>query len=717
MTLRFVADWMALLVTFALTGGMLGVAVIPERLGAGKRTLLSLALAIPATILIAVPAVSLRRLNALTFAFGLCVLAAVAFFRNRERIVRSVRTRTTSGIPVQFWRSRLWSDPWRVLILLSAAVAGWFAVLGPQIASRRPDGLPWGSTVWYYWWVVKQVYSEGGVPRSAAEWGSISRPFPVEYLGAALHGAISTAVSGQPDLLFLERYRVAMAILGLLAFYALWRVWMPPWWSWIASLLTLSSERLAPKFLTYWPETFGLLLVVWSGWLLEEAMRRRSARWMMLAGLVSGTSYISHAEIWLLTGPLWLGIVLSRVVHQLRPLKRGDFASVRGATGATLRSIRSPGVRLFAACFLAWLVTVAGTAVSTGGGARMQQLIAVGGTSEEAQVQETSDDPTWSLHSAMYDPRWESRGAPTFCNRMLSLGVVRRPYERLDLRSTWALVALGTAGGLLLVMSPRLSTGLVAGIVVWLVYVLGVYAGSSVICARYDTFVPERAGYLRILPNYVIALSGFLAALAWLATSLLYRRLRSRLRGEWARVVRLRIVAAAATSIVSAFVLLSLTPLASGRIVGPDYGLSPVAYEALTWLEASTPADTIVLANSYTAGSIASVSGRVGVLDGRAPYLEPPAWRGSATQALLDSRAFFADPVANCEKLPKATDYVLLSRGVSLAGAYGFRSNLSGLQQLPGLRLARSFGRSQVFVFEVVKPNGSENGTVCPPRP
>lgn len=128
MMLRFVTDWMALLVTFALTGGILGVAVIPERLGAGKRTLLSLALAIPATILVAIPTVSLRRLNALTFALGLSVLAAVTVFRNRERIVHSVRTRTTSRMPVQLWRSRLLSDPWRVLVLLSAAVAGWFAV-------------------------------------------------------------------------------------------------------------------------------------------------------------------------------------------------------------------------------------------------------------------------------------------------------------------------------------------------------------------------------------------------------------------------------------------------------------------------------------------------------------------------------------------------------------------------------------------------------------
>jgi len=265
--------------------------------------------------------------------------------------------------------------------------------------------------------------------------GNTSRPFPVEYLGATIHGAIAGTLANQPDLLFLERYRVTMAILGLLTFYALWRLWMPPWWSWIASLLTLSSERLAPKFLTYWPETFGLLLVVWSGWLLDEGLRRRSARWMALAGVVSGTSYISHAEIWLLTGPLWLGIVLSRILPRLRSLGADGGNSTRGRVVPALRDVRSSGIELFAACFLAWLLIVAGTAVGTGGGARMQQLVAVGGTESEAQVQETSNDPTWLLHSAMYNPRRESQGHPMFCERMLSLGVVRRPYDRLNLNN------------------------------------------------------------------------------------------------------------------------------------------------------------------------------------------------------------------------------------------------------------------------------------------
>ncbi len=272
-------DLAALIVTFCLTGWLLGLVVIPRALGVTPRALLSLALSVPATVLLATPGLILHRLTPLSFSACLAALAALAGWTSHRRAGDDSRRGGRLGV-----RKCIAALDLEGLVLSAlAAAVGWLAVMGPQIATRRPDGLPRQSTVWYYWWLVEETIRDGGIPSTISEWGQ-PRPFPVEYAVTTVHTAATTMLAGGPGVDILERYRLFEVGIAMIALYALWRRWAPAWWAWMASVLSMATIRLTIKFLAYVPEAFGLILVLWSGWLLDEAFERGSKRWAALAG-------------------------------------------------------------------------------------------------------------------------------------------------------------------------------------------------------------------------------------------------------------------------------------------------------------------------------------------------------------------------------------------------------------------------------------------------
>ncbi len=700
-SLDAVRDGLALLLTWGLAGVLLGYCVVPEQLDFPTRLRLSLALAVPATVLVIALALPFGLLGAPTFLGGGVVLAGVAVVRLRHRLgtLRDLRGAIGSCLSGLSGRG--------YLLTLAIAVVAWLAVLRPQLAARRSDGLPLGATVWYYWRLVRMVLSEGGVPASIVEWG-VPRPFPTEYLGATVHAAVTSALAGGADLALLERYRFLMVGLGLLAAQALWRHWLPLWWSWVAALVTLTTERLSSKFTAYRPETFGLLLVIWSAWLLDEALERRSPSWAALAGLVSAPAYLAHAEIWLLTGPLWLGMVASRLA--LYAWHRCTASRDGGKPSGNAGNAMFPSPRALVAATAAFAVMVGLVTAVTGNAGRIGELVGV--VEKEAVPQDVSGpDPTWRLNASLYRPSAIRRDPPPFCENFLIVGATSTPFDGTNLRRPVTQVGLGAALILLFAVSRWLPGIVLAGTLVWSAYALGLYAGSSTICAIYDTYVPERAGPSRLMPYYVLSLVWLVTALAWAAatflTMLVHRLLPDNIRLAPPRSV--------ATTLVSGLLLLALTPISRGAVTDEEGGLALSAYQAFDWMRSNLSEDGIVLANGYTAGSIGAASGLSSWLDGRVPYLESSQWREEATSRTLNARRYFQDPQRQSRLLPDEVDYVLVGAPGVVLGGSRFATDMAALKHSPQLRMIRTFGGNQVFLYEVVRDGagGAQDRMAC----
>lgn len=667
----------ALVVTFGLGGWLLGLAFVPERIGLERRAWLSLALAVPATVVVGAPSIASHDLTGRSFAIWLAVLGAVAAWRCRERLLQLARLALAPRAALlrlrPVGRRSARRIGWTATLVVAAALIGWATVLGPQVRAVGSDNLPQGTIVWYYWRLAQEVFQARDLPETIVEWGA-PRPFPHEYLVTTLHTATTAVLAGAPDLALMEGYRLTVVALALLAACALWRRWLPGWWAWLAAILTLSATRLSSRLVGYRPETFGLVLVLWSGWLLDEALERRSPRWGVLAGLVSASAFLAHAEVWLVTGPLWLGIVLSRVLRA----RRGTAVVAIATAGAFL------------------LATLASQA-ATGGLARLGELV-------DAPATQRDGDPTWAFYAAIFGLDTATHPPPDdFWDPRLQSPSSRQPYPGVDL-APGPIAALLAAAALLAVAElRRRPAGARRGLAVWVVYVLGVLVGAALLWALYDTYVPARAGPKRIMPLYVLGLAGGLAALGW---SLAGRLFRAWLAGGVRRSARLRhrTAAGAAMLVTTLSLLVIFTPLVGGTILDEDRGVSPTGYAAYLWIRDNLPPDAVVLANAYTEGSLGAITGRTGWLDGRAPYLEDPSFLEAATAALLDARRYFAAPKRLAGLRPGAVDYLLVAhRAEDLGGYAPFKVDRDALSRAPDLRLVRSFADGALLLYQVIR--------------
>lgn len=689
-------DAAAILVTFALAGWLLGVVVVPERLVAFQRLFLSLALAIPATVLLAVPGLLAGRLSALTFLAWGGLLAIVAARRsgNPLRRLGEPAGRAVRRVRASSWRSRA--------LVVVALAAGWLAVLSPQGAADLHEAQPNGTIVYYHWGVVQRIAEAGEIPPTLPEWGA-PRPFPYEYLASAIHGAATSALGSTSDYAMSERYRVALALLALLAALALWRRWLPLWWAWIAAILTLSVSRVETRLLVYKPEAVALVLALWSGWLLDVALERRSGRWGALAGIVLATAFLAHPIGSLLAAPLWAGIIVGRIGPRVLAAarRRGAARRRRGAAPAQRRLATRRGMdarRLTQAVVIA-LATFALIFVS------VRTLV---GTTEQdlSQRAQGANDPTKEIYALAYvsaDPT-AARGLNLpECSDLFGVHTTTRPFLAanaswlsFDLSRPGPLILLGgalilAAGVALIPGSRRARSGarLRRGAVTWVVYAVGVYLLALLICAVYHTWVPERVGPLRVLPYWSIAIGGGLAAAAAFLTE--------RLGGSGRRQAVVGLA-------LSAGLLSAFTPALSGRdsprpafessgtVAG---GLAPAAEAAYRWMDRNLPPDATVLANGYTEGALGMLSGRTGWLDGRTPFVQPDPWRSQARRSLKQARRYFLDP--DLDRLAEPVDYIVVSRpGINLGGPR-FETNREALVAAEHLAPLQSFGDVEIY--------------------
>lgn len=697
--ITLVRDLAAFAVTFLLSGWLLGLAIFPGTVGAQLRLQLSLSLSVPATLLISVPALITHQLTLRVYLLSLTVLMLVAAG------TVTMSGRAVSGIHIRIKHRSKVHINWLYLTGCVVAVAlGWLTVYRPQMAILEPNGeLPHGPVTWYYLWLVSETISSRGIPSTIAEWGTM-RSFPVEYAASTIHAAITSVLGGGFDMTFAQRYRLVEVGLAIAAFYALWRRWLPAWWAWTGALLMLSTSYLSGKFLGSAPETFGFTLVAWSAWLFDQSLDRRSYRWGAITGFVSAIAFLAHAEVWLLTVPLWGGILLSRLLPHIVSRRSLAVKRWRLSTARRVALITRP-LLLAVISVLVFATVWVGGGLVTGNLARVLDLTSriksSSGTTHQGQ------DPTWQLVAAMTDPRLLNIPPPNVFSQIIDSVWSRTIFPGLNLGDTDVRIALGVAIVLITMALRWAPRAAVRGAVTWMVFGVGVYVIVAALTGFYHTYIPQRAA-TRLREYDALLLVGVLSGIGWLVTATTHRVLVVLLRRYRREPKKWTPWVLALTNLAVAVVMfVKVTPLHTGTYREYNIALNPAVYDSLKWMRKHLPTGTVILAAGYTQGTIGEVGGMNGWIDGRAPYLESPAWRDGATRRLLNIRTYFLDPTANQKLLPAQVDYILA--GPQPLGT-AFPVNIASLIRAPNLRFIRSWGQGMhtLGLFKVIhKPHVS----------
>lgn len=692
--------------TFFLAGCVAGWIAVPTPLSGWTRLFLSLALAVPGLLLAAAPGAGSHSLAGWNVALGLAMLGGVAAWRARKelRLAWLGLPELRSTLAAVLGRFR----PAPALLILLAAFAVWATVLVPEGIEDTGSGRPNGTIVYYHWGIVDRVVEDGGLPATLPEWGK-PREFPYEYAFSVIHGAGTAALAGDAGFVLEERYRIAMVLMAFFAFFALWRRWLPPWWAFLASLLALNVSRVETRLLVYKPEAFAFVLVIWSAWLFDEALERRSRRWGALAGVVLATSFLAHPIGSLLVAPLWGGILIGRVAPALwRRARRRSHPAIPW--------------RPVLVALVVFAVLFAGLRT------------AIGSTGQDlAQQPENGVDLTRVVYNLAYvsaDPL--ARPRVPECSDPFGVYSTVRPFFSsnaswffFDLNSRSSVfLMLGLAvlvgGAFLLQAPPRLArwpAPAKRAAITWACYGIGVYLLMLLICAYYSTWVPERVGPMRLMPYWALIFPIFIAGVAWVAS-----RGISGLAPRFANPSRLDFDARQAwlgggVGLVPALILTAATlwtfttvDASRDRGVPPFYiaeprvgGLADQALRAYGWVEGNVPGDASILANGYTEGALGMLTERTGVLDGRTPFAQPDPWRTEAIAWLTQARRFFKHPGKTA--VPGGADYILAARrDVNLGGSY-FPTDFEALREVPGLEPVYASGG--VVVYRV---NGAAAG-------
>jgi hypothetical protein len=246
-----------------------------------------------------------------------------------------------------------------------------------------------------------------------------------------------------------------------------------------------------------------------------------------------------------------------------------------------------------------------------------------------------------------------------------------------------------------------------------LVFGIGLVVGSWLLFARSDTYVPARAGGRRLVPYELFVPVVCLAVLAWLVD----RRLLGPGLGRLARGVG-RSARTAARAGVGLLLVLALT-FAPGAPEADEGGLSPLGWQAFAWMRQYLEPGSRVLVNAYTDGSVGMLSGGVGIVDGRAAYLEDPDFLGESRSLVLGARRFFQSPRSDAARQYLAeenVEYLLVAcRNCAddLAGYVPFPTDIAAIRDSGDYDLVQSFG-DRLTLFEVRRRAGGVSATRDP---
>lgn len=600
-----------------------------------------------------------------------------------------------------------WGSPGRRQWVIGA-VAGIGAVLGFALVRSRlevgPDLLPFTSTVWYYANLAARVAASGGFPATLPEWGT-ARPFQTDYLPVTAHTAAALQLLPGGLLLDMEIYRLAILAATIVVAAALLRRWVSSWLALLGALLLVATVRLDFKLLAYKPETFGLVLALFVLWLADRAIVERSRRLAILGALAAGGTFLSHAEVFLLLGPGIVGLAVGRL------LVAGDHRRL---------GLRWPGrSRLVSVGFVAAVILGGGFALGTAGNVavtgQLRILGYVAGNQGASSVARPaadempsgwtfSGDPTWDFYVAAVAPGQLGRQPPTsyFDRRMLPRTILD-VWPGLDATSGSMLIVLAALLAVPLLAWPWLDARRRRLLVFCWVFGVGLFVGSYLLFALSHTYVPARTGPRRLMPYELLVPVVSLVVAMWGLDRLL--------RPGWRALFPRRGARIAAGILLAVLAVAAIAPAPADQAAADDAepGLTTVGLGAYRWIDANLPSDARILANAYTDGSIAALAERVGVIDGRAVYLEDRQFLAESTALVLGARVVFAQPNgagSGAFLAREQVGYLLVAgpgaSGADLGGYLPFGTDLAALRTSGRYTLVHTFGDGRLLLFRVV---------------
>jgi hypothetical protein len=627
-------------------------------------------------------------------------LSVVPLLPAALRVLRAGDLRTGRRLPRGRWAATRAVRWW----LGGAAAAGLAGVLviGPTRAEVGPDLLPFTSTVWYYAQLAAATAAGGGFPDALPEWGAL-RPFQTDYLPVTAHTAAGIQLLPGELLVKLELYRLALLVLAILFGTALFRRWTSTWIALLGAILLVATVRFDAKFLSYKPETFGIVVALFGLWLADRALVERSRRLAIGTVLVAMLLFLSHAEVFLVFAPAVAGLAVARTVvgqgrsrlglrRPARAIGNAAFVVVilvAGVIGGSLANAAMTGE-------LRILGYVARDLPATGVGAS-PELIAPSGW-------RFSGDPTWDFYVASVAPAQLGLPAPErFWDSRLLPRAILHVWPGLDGRQ---FVLLSVLAGFVVVPYlawPVLDARRRRALVTWGLFGIGLLAGSMILFLLADTYVPARVGPRRLMPFelFLPVVSGIV--ILWGVDRLLAPGWRALFPRRGAMVA-----AGAALALLAAG---AVAPAPPGPVAEDrEPGLTTEGFGAYRWIAANTPPDARILANAYTDGSLSALSERVGIVDGRAVYLEDPEFLAESTRLVLGARVVFAEPDSEAARRfveREDVDYLLATgpdgTGNDLGGYDPFATNVAALRASGRYTLVQAFGDERLLLFRVVR--------------
>lgn len=587
--------------------------------------------------------------------------------------------------------------------VLSAAL-----VVVPSRLSVGESLLPFTSTVWYYANLARVVAVEGRFPAALPEWGT-ERPFQTDYLPVTAHTAAALQLLPGDLLVQLEVYRLALLIVGLVLATVLFRRWVSSWLAVLGAILLFSTVRLEFKYLAYKPETFALDVALFGLWLVDRAIVGRSRGLALTAAVTGGLVYLAHAEVFLVYLAAVAGIVAARsivVAGGRRRLGLGIASGTRRRLGLGLGVV-----------VLAVLGGTLANGALTGsfrivGYLTAERVETAGEVATEGFIPEEipagwklSGDPTWDFYVAAVAPAEVGLPAP---HRFLDPRMLPRSilvlWSGLDGRERSGLIVLLGLLALPVVGWPFLDRRRRRALVTWAVFGIAIFAGSYLLFALSHTYVPQRTGPRRIMPYELFLGVGAGVFLLWGIDRLAARGWRALLPYRGAMLAAGTALAILCTAMVSA------GPVAA--LDDPEPGITSAGYEAYTWIDANLPADARILTNAYTDGALTALSHRVGIVDGRAVYLENPQFLHESTALALGARVVFKDPTGGGARSfldRERVDHLLVvgpsGSGNDIGGYLPFETDLVALGASPRYTLIRTFGDGRLSLYRV-EPGG-----------
>ena len=517
----------------------------------------------------------------------------------------------------------------------------------PSHLGVRPDLLPRSSTSWYYLHLAQATADLGAFPASVAEWGAL-RPFPTDYLPVTAHTAAALLLLPGDQLVRLEIYRLLILGLGVLFATVLFRRWVSRPYALAGAILLLGTVRLDQKFDGYRPETVAFVLALFVLWVADRAFVERDRRLVALAVVGAAVVFLSHAEVFLILAAALVGIGIGRALIApggRRPGGRVAMADApraccAGACDRDRRRWPGPGCGRGLAADRRGASRSATSSVAT---PRRRRGADAGRPGEIPAGWTFTDDPTWDFYTASVAPGLDGTQPPdAFTDSLLLPRSILLVWPGLDGRTRSGLVVLAA-----LVVAPFLAWPFLDPrrrrfLLGWALFAVVLVAGSLVLFELSNTYVPQRTAGRRLMPYLLIVPVVAMTAVLWLLGRLDRAGMAGAPAGRWPEAGGRRCARAGRPDHRGRLGLAARAGAADER----EAALSPAGYAAYRWMATELPADARILANAYTDGAIVAVSGRTGIVDGRAVYLEDPGFLAESTALVLGARVVFGTPSA-----------------------------------------------------------------------